>query len=702
MKIVIRADASHTMGGGHLMRCLTLAEALRKRGAVVSFIARERDGALGEMIEQRGFAVSRLAGPHSNGAANEAAGHASWLGVPSEEDARDTRATIDRDGTKPDWLVIDHYAIDQSWEAALRPIVGRIMVIDDLADRAHDCDLLLDQNLVADMHSRYDGKVPSDCSTLFGPRYALLQPVFAELHDRIPPRAGAVKRILIYFGGADRGNLTGRALAGFLQLNRTDIAVDVVVSASSPHQEALTEEISRHGNIQLHGDLPSLAPLIARADLAIGATGSTSWERLCLGLPTIAVTLAANQRPIADELARRDLVELLGHEDEVGEADLRQAIERVTRDGLHEDCSTRCSAEVDGKGTSRVCAIMTVSRDSRLQARSATVLDEPQLLGWSGDGAVGAKDGSEARVLSDQRTSLRRGMRDLGACRYYVVETEDGVDLGHVRFEREDRRWTTCQSVARGFRAHDVDQALLRAALRTFRAELRGPIILAPVTEAEPGVPSRRISLCSDEGSWINEPLPRMITRWLLAGHQVTWTHDAVEIPEGDICFFLSYGRIVGDEILSRHKNNLVVHESALPQGRGWSPLTWQVLEGATSITVTLFEATQTLDGGPIYLQGQIALRGDELVDDLRELQANVTIQLCDQFLTSYPDVLKQSKPQAGEPSYYRRRDPSDSQIDPDQALRTQFNLLRVCDNERYPCWFEIDGVKYDLKILRS
>ena len=207
------------------------------------------------------------------------------------------------------------------------------------------------------------------------------------------------------------------------------------------------------------------------------------------------------------------------------------------------------------------------------------------------------------------------------------------------------------------------------------------------------------IGVCSDANSWINAAIPELLLSWLAAGHRVSWAHDAAELPAGDICFYLSYGRIVGADLLARYRNNLVVHESDLPKGRGWSPLTWQVLEGADLIVVTLFEAADAVDSGPIYLQESIELQGNELVDGLRRLQADATFRLCRSFVSEYPEVLTKQRPQEGEPSYYRRRRPPDGELDPDQTLRMLFNLLRVSDNQRYPAWFEIDGVEYTLRI---
>lgn len=165
------------------------------------------------------------------------------------------------------------------------------------------------------------------------------------------------------------------------------------------------------------------------------------------------------------------------------------------------------------------------------------------------------------------------------------------------------------------------------------------------------------------------------------------WIHHPADLAPGDVCLLLSCGRLLSTEQLALHRHNLVVHESALPQGQGWSPMTWQILEGASQIPITLFEATAALDAGPIYLQRTIPLQCTELVEEWRALQAEATIALCLEWLDRYAEVLKHARPQQGEASHYRRR-PADSHLDPQRPLAEQFNLLRVVDNQRYPAVF--------------
>ncbi len=494
MNVVFRTDASLAIGTGHVMRCLTLADALRESGAAVTFVCREHDGHLCDLIEERGISVNRLPPPKAATQSEGTSAHAAWLGASWEVDVEQTRVAIAASVATPDWLVVDHYALDQRWESALRTSVGRIMVIDDLADRVHDCDLLLDQNLVGQMYTRYAAKVPEACGKLLGPEYALLQPIYAEQHDRIPPWQGPIRRIFIYFGGADGDNLTGRALAAFLQLNRPDIEVDVVITAGGPHAEAIGEQVAGHGNIHVHSGLPTLAPLMAKADLAIGAGGATSWERLCLGLPALVVTLEANQRPIDEGLRQRGLVRWLGHQDEVEQSSIAQALSKVLQEGLDEDWALRCLAAVDGKGANRVCAALTVTATTLLRVRDARLEDEDLLLAWANDPITRRNGFSPEPIPADaHRIWFRSRMRNPDGCRLYIVETTEGVALGHARFERRHQTWEVHYALAQAFRGRGLGRPLLEAALVKLRADMHGASVSVYGQVKSANRPSRKV-----------------------------------------------------------------------------------------------------------------------------------------------------------------------------------------------------------------
>ncbi len=198
----------------------------------------------------------------------------------------------------------------------------------------------------------------------------------------------------------------------------------------------------------------------------------------------------------------------------------------------------------------------------------------------------------------------------------------------------------------------------------------------------------------------MNAFIPDLMINWICEGHEVRWAHDASELPEGDICFYLSYGKIVKATLLSRHSNNLVVHASDLPRGRGWSPMTWKIIEGENDIPVTLFEAAESVDSGPLYKQVVLSFNGNELLSEMQHALGEAINDLCRYFVHEYPDITHSAIPQNGEATYYPRRRPEDSQIDINSPLKNHFNLLRTVDNEKYPAWFEYKGRRYILQII--
>jgi UDP-2,4-diacetamido-2,4,6-trideoxy-beta-L-altropyranose hydrolase len=328
MRVVFRADASDVIATGHVMRCLTLAETLRERGAEVHFVSRDLPGNLNGLIAERGFGLGRLPEPDRARPAGAAVSEAeTWLGVDIGTDAEQTAATLD--ALAPvDWLVVDHYGIDASWERLQRPRVGRILAIDDLANRAHDCDLLLDQNLAADAEIRYRGKVPPHCVLRLGPGYALLRREFRLARTRRRPRPWPPRRILVNFGGTDPSDLTALALAALSELDDARLGIDVVTGAA---YRGRPRDIAGLPGLTWHSGVNTMAEMMASADLALGAGGGTTWERLYLGLPTMAVASAANQVDQLEMLADRDCIHYLGRAQDLDVARLTERLRDVLR-----------------------------------------------------------------------------------------------------------------------------------------------------------------------------------------------------------------------------------------------------------------------------------------------------------------------------------------------------------------------------------
>ncbi len=315
MKVVFRADASLQIGTGHVMRCLTLADALAARGADCHFICREHVGNLIEFIRSKGYPVHVLPAvttpSDDESDANLAASadkeltHGHWLGATQADDAQACAAILT--GLNPDWLIADHYALDARWEQALKPHYSKLMVIDDLADRPHQCDLLLDQTFGRDPQD-YRARVPAECRLLCGSEYALLRPEFAALRSyslqrRAQPR---LSQLLVTMGGVDKDNATGQVLQALRSCELpSDCQITVVMGAQAPWLEAVRKQAQdMPWQTKVLAGVSDMARLMADSDLAIGAAGATSWERCCLGLPTIMLVLAENQLKVAHGLER--------------------------------------------------------------------------------------------------------------------------------------------------------------------------------------------------------------------------------------------------------------------------------------------------------------------------------------------------------------------------------------------------------------
>ena len=290
MNIVFRVDSSSQMGVGHLMRCLTLADELKKQNHNATFICRELKGNLIKLIEHRVLILPVDKDFQSDDL------YLSWLGATQEQDAKQTIQVIHDNA---DLLIVDSYALDEVWHKQLKPYTKKIMVIDDLADRDFNCDILLNQNIVS-KQGDYQGKVPKDCQLLLGCEYALLRPEFTSFRKRAlqkRQKTQGIKNILISMGGSDKRNITYNVLQ---QLN-DGFNIVVVLGSASLYSEMIID-YAKGKNIEVIINADNMAELMLDADLAIGAGGSTSWERCCLGLPTLLFVIAENQRVIAENL----------------------------------------------------------------------------------------------------------------------------------------------------------------------------------------------------------------------------------------------------------------------------------------------------------------------------------------------------------------------------------------------------------------
>lgn len=459
MAIAFRVDASLQIGTGHFMRCLTLADALKQLGARTRFVSRHMPEHLRGMLAARGHEFEQLTSIPRDGLGDLS--HSHWLGISQAADAQDSiKALSDRAW---EWLVVDHYALDAQWETALRNTARRILVIDDIANRQHDCDVLLDQNLYADMETRYARKVPKHCQLLLGPRYALLRDEFRQLRAQAKPKAGPVKSMFVFFGGVDADNHTGRVIEALAKIDVPGLHVDVVIGALHSCREQVEIQCAQYG-FACHVQTDQMAKLIAAADLAVGAGGSVTWERCCLGLPTLTICVSGNQSEQITDAACEGLLyapELKG--------ELSLMVRRHVS-ALMESCHLRYSISrngmqaVDGRGVMRVVGSLGCGK---VEIRVATPDDSPKLFEWRNHPAIRSVSRSTGLINWESHQKwLASVLADSG--KVLLVGQRQGLPVGVVRFDIRGDEAEVSIYLIPGVKLSGQGQDLLRSAEQWF------------------------------------------------------------------------------------------------------------------------------------------------------------------------------------------------------------------------------------------
>jgi UDP-2,4-diacetamido-2,4,6-trideoxy-beta-L-altropyranose hydrolase len=363
MRILFRVDASPRIGSGHLTRCLALAERLRQSRCEILLVCRRDRSGASDLIRRAGFDCRLL--PEAAERIDSLAGppHRDWLGARSETDFEQTVAEMHGAWSRPDLVVVDHYGIDAAWECQMRTITAGILVIDDLADRRHDCTLLVDQTYGRSAKD-YQSIVPADCRLLVGSEFALLRDEFTELRPMSLTRreTTSASRLLVAMGGYDPQNLTSRVLSELATVPMGHATVDVVLGRGAPHLQSVARMCDASPyRATLSVDVADMACRMAKADLAIGSSGTISWERCCLGLPAVVITFARNQHGIARALSEAGAIRYLGDADTVikNPGCIAATIAELSDDGnARRLMGERAAAIVDGKGSERVARVL--------------------------------------------------------------------------------------------------------------------------------------------------------------------------------------------------------------------------------------------------------------------------------------------------------------------------------------------------------
>lgn len=498
LRVAFRADASQAMGTGHVRRCLALAQALDDLKATTTFISRRHDAVSSHVLPQiypcywlRGT-TSRdhpLRAPDAvdNVEAEEenVSPYAAWALVPWQQDADETIAMLRKD--LPHWLVVDHYAWDARWHQRVRNALGcKVMVIDDLADRPLDADLLLNQNIHPNYGVRHaklpDQKRPKP-RVLFGPQFALLSRRYATAPRYVFSQT--VRSIGIFMGGTDPDDLSSQALQACRQVAQFQGEVVLVSSSVSPHHAQRLALAATWQHTHVLADLPDLAEFFSQHDLQIGSGGGAAWERCCIGAPTLACSLAANQDAVLPQLAAAGAVELV----DVSTADspsgvLGEKVRSLIHDSaLRRQLSIQASRWADGKGAGKVAAAMSLAVCAKLRLRRAAVADEQLLLDWSNEYQT-RLNAFDSEIIQEQTHFewLRSKLSQPEDCVFLIAEARNGVPVGTIRFDRraDDVKpslmvWWVSYSIDPAFRGLGLGRMLVELGAGLMEQSSTGP-----------------------------------------------------------------------------------------------------------------------------------------------------------------------------------------------------------------------------------
>jgi len=471
MNIVFRTDSSIIMGSGHVIRCLTLAKELKNNGANIIFICRGHEGNLNKLISNKAFQVIELPEPENMECSfnkKEGDNYEEWIGVSQKEDAEETIKYLGTD--QPDWIIVDHYGLDEVWEKTLRPHVGKVMVIDDLANRRHDCDLLLDHNWFEDKNSRYIKLVPAGCTQLLGPEYVLLRPEFAEARNKLKLRNGVLKRIYVFFGGSDPYNLTGMTLRALSEPKLSHLVVDVVIGENNPHRDELKKLVLTRPHTHLHIQVDNMASIMGQADLAVGSGGMNTWERICLGLPSVVIGFATNHKVQLNDLDKNGYINYLGDFKSVTQSSIARQIHKMIND--FSDYNNQIDylyKIVDSNGVKKTRLWVNGNLlKQNWDVKSATYNDAALYWDWANDKEV-RKNAINKKPISweEHLTWFNKKIKDKNSLLYLIFCNDRPI--GQVRFDDEGDFSRIDYSISRQYRSRKLGKRLLDLAIKEFR-----------------------------------------------------------------------------------------------------------------------------------------------------------------------------------------------------------------------------------------
>jgi UDP-2,4-diacetamido-2,4,6-trideoxy-beta-L-altropyranose hydrolase len=443
--LIIRADASAQIGTGHVMRCLALAQAWQDAGGRVVFLMAMESPPLEARLRSEGMEVVHL--PVQPG---------------STDDAIQTAALARQVGAG--WVVVDGYHFDAGYQRAIKDQGLHLLLVDDIGHAEHYyADLVLNQNIHAD-EGLYKNREPYT-RLLLGTRYVLLRREFLKWRGRKLDIPDVARKVLVTMGGSDPDNVTLKVIQALQQADVDGLEAIVVVGGSNPYYEGLESAVQdSRFPIRLESDVTNMPELMAWADVAVSAGGSTSWELAFTGVPTLVVILASNQRPIAECLDAVGVAVNLGRFEDVSSAKIAQVVmELLTAPTRRAQMSQHGRQLVDGEGTARVLMCL---RGEKLRLRPARQDDCKFLWEWANDSDVREVSFSSELISWEEHLQWFKSKLGDRNCLFFIAVDSADVPIGQVRFDivKEKKEAVISVSIDRKFRGKGYGSAIIQLA----------------------------------------------------------------------------------------------------------------------------------------------------------------------------------------------------------------------------------------------
>ena len=470
MDIAFRVESSDTIGSGHLVRCINLANNFLSKGHTCYFIINNKSKEIVKLIKSNNHKILKLGIRNNKKIINinkNDTKFTNWLGHKWSIDAQNTIKYIKSNRIKI--LIVDHYAIDSRWERKVKKYVNQLVVIDDLDNRDHHSDFIIDQNFRPDYERHYKKNI-CNCIRLMGPSYALINPVYSKFKKKYIKQK--ISNIFVFFGGSDQNLLTEKVLDILSSEKFNKYQINVVIGLNNNRYSKIKSKFNKKKNLKIFYNLNNLADLMKKSDLAIGALGINTWERMCVGLPTLVISSGSDQNIFAEYLNRRKLIKLLGYSNSLKPYTLSKKINLHVSKLNNKNVSHRLQKIVGGKGTERVVKnIINVSKFGimgQINLRPANLNDEELLFRWANDPYVRANAFiSEPIERKIHKKWFDTRLNNLKNHRLYIAYTKNNkVPVGQVRFDLIDSKWRIDFSIDSIFRNQGYGLIMLNLAMK--------------------------------------------------------------------------------------------------------------------------------------------------------------------------------------------------------------------------------------------